>query len=521
MPTPTVNGQTFAQASQGITDRGQLGALAQSFQAAANGGSSSNSNSGSSSGSSSPTSYTPLATGATPTYGSSGSAVSAYQTQLNAQNAGQAGYIPLVVDGKYGPLTQAASRFGTSNINQPLGSAFNFNSSGTYTLPGYVDPEKSVDQGKIRSDIISQFQDRINSLNNVYNNQLTDARNQAKGNVGSTTAILAARGLTGAPRGQAIAQGTVDMNNKAIQSIDAQRNDAIQAIYQQATELSYQEAERRRNAITSGAKNYIDYLKTQSETKTANLSNVAQQFISQGVDPTTLAPQELQSIAKQLGVTTQDIISSYQQEKYNLVKSTSGKSSGSSSGSSSGLGSSGYTPGANPAADNWVQLITNDPNKYKIANVPANLRNAVVAGLVGGGNGANGGPTQTELGKAALITAKDLLTKFQKGTDAVGINALFNGIALPGTQKSNFIIDFNALKSQLSLDAVKYLKGQGAVSDAERQLLAQATSKLNTRQTKKEFENTLLEIIAKLQGDSPISQSSGDPAYDAYLQSIQ
>jgi len=31
--TPFVNGQTFAQASQGITDRGQLGALAQKFQA--------------------------------------------------------------------------------------------------------------------------------------------------------------------------------------------------------------------------------------------------------------------------------------------------------------------------------------------------------------------------------------------------------------------------------------------------------------------------------------------------------
>src|ERR1035437_7173979 len=54
--------------------------------------------------------YTPLATGAVPTLNTSGPAVAALQTQLNTQNAGKAGYVPLAVDSKYGPLTDAASK---------------------------------------------------------------------------------------------------------------------------------------------------------------------------------------------------------------------------------------------------------------------------------------------------------------------------------------------------------------------------------------------------------------------------
>lgn len=57
------------------------------------------------------TTYKPLAQGATPTLGTSGDAVKAFQTQLNTQNAGVVGYTPLKVDGLYGPLTQAASQF--------------------------------------------------------------------------------------------------------------------------------------------------------------------------------------------------------------------------------------------------------------------------------------------------------------------------------------------------------------------------------------------------------------------------
>ena len=109
------------------------------------------------------------------------------------------------------------------------------------------------------------------------------------------------------------------------------------------------------------------------------------------------------------------------------------------------------------------------------------------------------------MGKAAKVTAEELLQKFKDGigTLAVGGSRFWTTpFAFPGTEKGNFINDFNALKSQLSLDAVKLLKGQGAVSDAERALLAQAVTKLNLSQSEDDFKKTLEGIIVKLTGSS-------------------
>ncbi len=57
----------------------------------------------------------------TTTFGDWNPAVGALQTQLNTQHAGQAGWTPLTVDYKYGPLTQAAMNFHPSNIISSTG----------------------------------------------------------------------------------------------------------------------------------------------------------------------------------------------------------------------------------------------------------------------------------------------------------------------------------------------------------------------------------------------------------------
>lgn len=67
--------------------------------------------------SSAPTSYTPTVAqpGQAPQFGqqdaTGSNAVSSLQTALNTQNAGKPGYVPLKVDGKYGPLTRDATTF--------------------------------------------------------------------------------------------------------------------------------------------------------------------------------------------------------------------------------------------------------------------------------------------------------------------------------------------------------------------------------------------------------------------------
>jgi hypothetical protein len=167
-------------------------------------------------------------------------------------------------------------------------------------------------------------------------------------------------------------------------------------------------------------------------------------------------------------------------------------------------GGTTYVAGENAVVDSWAERIQN--GTAKITEIPASqagLRNAVTVALQAMGNSLDGKPTTTELGKNALLNAKSLLAKFdaRQGTGAVGKSAIFNKATIPGTERANFINDFNAVKSQLSLEAVKYLKGQGQVSDAERALLAQAATKLNLSQSEPEFKTTLQALINKLEGN--------------------
>ena len=179
---------------------------------------------------------------------------------------------------------------------------------------------------------------------------------------------------------------------------------------------------------------------------------------------------------------------------------------GSVSGVAGGSSGTAYTPGSNAMVDAWAERIQS--GQAKITDIPASqagLRNQVMVALQTMGNSADGKPTVTEMGKSALATANDLLTKFNSGggyNNAVGKTAVLNWMAFPGTQRKDFMITYQSLKDQLSLDAVKYLKGQGQVSDAERALLASAVTKLSLSQSEEDFKKTLNSIISKLSGTS-------------------
>jgi hypothetical protein len=171
-----------------------------------------------------------------------------------------------------------------------------------------------------------------------------------------------------------------------------------------------------------------------------------------------------------------------------------------------------YVKGANPAVDAWAQRIFD--GTAKITDIPASqkgMRDAVTLALVSSGNDLSGKPTVTELGKSAALGAKELMRKFteREGTSAVGASRFWTSpLAFPGTDKKDFKIDFQNLKDMLSLEGVKYLKGQGAVSDAERALLANAITKLNLSQSEEDFKTTLQGIIDRLTGATTSGESS-------------
>ncbi len=116
----------------------------------------------------------------------------------------------------------------------------------------------------------------------------------------------------------------------------------------------------------------------------------------------------------------------------------------------------------------------------------------------------------TELKHSALTSAQDLLEKFNSGNKwAVGGTSWIP--AMPGSSAADFKIQFNNLKSLLSLDNVKLLKGQGQVSDAERRLLAEASAKLELGQSEGEFKKALEDIVKGLSGVGDQNQTGQLP----------
>lgn len=115
----------------------------------------------------------------------------------------------------------------------------------------------------------------------------------------------------------------------------------------------------------------------------------------------------------------------------------------------------------------------------------------------------------SELQVKALQSAQSLLDKVKNGTgtSAIGGSRIFGFQHIPGTPQADLVAEFNALKSQLSLDAVKFLKGQGSITDGERELLSNAVSKLNLSQSEGEFKKTLEELVTGLSGKSQETMS--------------
>ncbi len=120
----------------------------------------------------------------------------------------------------------------------------------------------------------------------------------------------------------------------------------------------------------------------------------------------------------------------------------------------------------------------------------------------------------TQLQKNALDSAVQLLDMFNSGygKSAVGFSTLLGGGIIPGTKGADFKTKFDNLSATLQLDAVKYLKGQGQVSDSERKILSDAVSGLSRKQSEKAFKSTLQDVIVGL-GKEGTVQVKDDGTY--------
>lgn len=135
-------------------------------------------------------------------------------------------------------------------------------------------------------------------------------------------------------------------------------------------------------------------------------------------------------------------------------------------GNVSPTGTDIYTPGANPVVDAWVKGIQS--GTYKASDVPDELKNQVAQAL-------SGTPKpQSEIGRQVVTTIDDLLASPAFDSIFGPVDQYIGGIL--GPQAILAKNKYNQLKGLLSLDNIKYLKGTGAISDAEQKLLSEAAT---------------------------------------------
>jgi hypothetical protein len=175
----------------------------------------------------------------------------------------------------------------------------------------YYQDTQNVDENKIRSNVLKQFQGEINATKNSYGQLLNEVKLQGKGRLGEDTAIQARRGLLGSDFGAAQTDKTraynVSENDRVLQSQAA----AIAAINARAMGFAQNEITANRLAKSQGAEAMLANLKSKPERVAKELENLANAFLLQNKDPMSLDKTELENIAKGYGVTTNDIINAY------------------------------------------------------------------------------------------------------------------------------------------------------------------------------------------------------------------
>jgi hypothetical protein len=103
---------------------------------------------------------------------------------------------------------------------------------------------------------------------------------------------------------------------------------------------------------------------------------------------------------------------------------------------------------------------------------------------------------EAEKAQLALSTAQELMQKVQSGYGMAAVGGVSSFLGnIPGTKGYEFKNQFDKLKALLSLDMAKYLKGSGQISDAERQMLANAATDLSRGMSEQAFKAKLQDVI--------------------------
>ena len=179
-----------------------------------------------------------------------------------------------------------------------------------------IDPfEEQRNQREAQRNQLRLHQAEIDATNIIFDEQLAQARLQGEGRLGSTRAMGARGGILGSDFSASQKQGQITANNSQQRAIQAERQAKIGNIMGSVRSSVLADMEDRREAYTLGADALLANLAGEKGRKQNNIRQFALDMLAQGIDITDLEEDELSEIAKEAGVSANDLTSGFLSEK--------------------------------------------------------------------------------------------------------------------------------------------------------------------------------------------------------------
>lgn len=388
-----------------------------------------------------------------------------------------------------------------------------------------------VDREDIMRNTLRQFQGEIDATNAVYADKITQAKLAGADRLGTTRAENFNSGAQDSSFGNAALERTGAYNREQEGAIMNEKLRLLSEIEGRARALGEQYYQDKKAAKEAGLESYMKSLTGAKEAKDTIAANIAASIFDSGIEVDEIAPKKLEKIAKNAGVSVRTIREYFVQVKqeaeaaaveaaqkaakaeadlqFNLSEGQARydkdgnliASRAKTYAPKDGGGSNTVSPGAVLAdfpADIQAAAQSIADGKSKLNEYPSAKRlqiNQAFATLYT----AEGG---NELAQGAYDAITNLETHpgFKGAIGAKSGSSLFGlkGKPISGTQAAGFLKQLDTLKANIKLVNIKYLKGTGALSDAEGKTLEDAGTSLDPSLPEADFKRELARVKAVL-----------------------
>lgn len=171
-------------------------------------------------------------------------------------------------------------------------------------------------------------------------------------------------------------------------------------------------------------------------------------------------------------------------------------------GSGSSTPTGPYKPGDNPIVDSYVDMYNNGTALADIIKLVPGVKNQSLRDQI---SLAIQSTKYDNVGTEDKLSSINDISSLLNSEDLSSITGKldqYRGPLLLGDKARTDRAIFNNLKGKLQLEAAKLLKGQGQISDNERRILEQASTKLDRNLGDEEFRKLLIETRGVLQTHS-------------------